>query len=243
MGVKLMKLLTRVFLAVFCFSVIFVGNVMADNAETAHNLATLFRAARKVVSVNQDHINDASVGDKGLSADAVTAKTKENYKAAAGVDLPEGEMYDAMIQAVGNTMAENQDLINEQGKGFKGFLPAIFAKSVADKFSSSMAGKASIKLTAPKELVRNRANRPDKWEDGIIAGKFQSGNWPKDQIYTEEGVAVKGKTGFRLILPEYYGQGCLKCHGEPKGGIDITGGEMEGGTLGQLGGAISVVLY
>ena len=36
---------------------------------------------------------------------------------------------------------------------------------------------------------------------------------------------------------------CLKCHGEPKGAKDITGGKKEGGKLGELGGAISFVLY
>ena len=36
---------------------------------------------------------------------------------------------------------------------------------------------------------------------------------------------------------------CLNCHGDPKGELDITGGKKEGGQLGELGGAISVVIY
>jgi hypothetical protein len=45
------------------------------------------------------------------------------------------------------------------------------------------------------------------------------------------------------MIPEYYGDSCLACHGVPKGAVDITGGKKEGGVLGELGGAISVVIY
>ena len=56
-------------------------------------------------------------------------------------------------------------------------------------------------------------------------------------------VKKNGKQAYRLILPEYYKQSCLACHGQPKGAIDITGGKKEGGRLGELGGAISVVIF
>jgi len=44
-------------------------------------------------------------------------------------------------------------------------------------------------------------------------------------------------------VPEYYGEACLACHGNPKGEVDITGHPKEGGALGDLGGAISITLY
>ena len=37
--------------------------------------------------------------------------------------------------------------------------------------------------------------------------------------------------------------GCLTCHGEPKGEIDVTGYPKEGGKLGDLGGVISITLF
>ena len=61
-------------------------------------------------------------------------------------------------------------------------------------------------------------------------------------MFTEDA-NHKGKPAFRLILPEYYKKACLNCHGEPKGEKDITGGKKEGGKLGELGGAISFVIY
>jgi hypothetical protein len=90
--------------------------------------------------------------------------------------------------------------------------------------------------------VRNRRNRPDAWEAGVIEGKFKSSDWEKGKPFSEHG-EHKGRTGQRLILPEYYGASCLKCHGDPKGERDVTGGEKEGGKLDELGGAISVVIY
>ena len=134
-----------------------------------------------------------------------------------------------------------QESINRKDVGLKGFLPAIFARLVTEKFGANTGGKATLKLTAPKKLVRNRANRPDKWEHNVIEKQFKSAGYPKGKHVTED-TTFKGKDAFRLILPEYYGKSCLGCHGKPKGERDITGGKKEGGVLGQLGGAISVVI-
>ena len=211
----------------------------------SQELTTLYRAARKVISDNQGHINKADIGDKGLSNQAVSAMALDNYAKVTGKKLDANALSDAqkaMIESVGEVMDENQDLINEKGVGFKGFLPAIFARQVANKFNGKMEGKMKIKLTAPKSYVRNRANRPDKWEHNIIETMFKKEGYEKGKAFFEES-KVKGKDAFRFILPEYYGKSCLKCHGEPKGERDITGGKKEGGVLNELGGAISLIIY
>ena len=58
-----------------------------------------------------------------------------------------------------------------------------------------------------------------------------------------EVAEVDGRPAFRMLLPEYYTDSCLTCHGEPKGEIDVTGYPKEGGKAGDLGGAISIVLF
>ncbi|MBL4906923.1 MAG: hypothetical protein JKX94_05670, partial [Sneathiella sp.] len=58
-----------------------------SNEEIALNLATLLRSARAVISDNQKLINDASKGDKGLSAEFVVAKAKENFMEATGKNI------------------------------------------------------------------------------------------------------------------------------------------------------------
>jgi len=225
------------------------GLTDAEKNAVASQAATLFRSARAVISKNQGLINDASKGDKGLTADAVIAAAKENYKKATDEDLPAadnssigGQATAAMLDGVTVVMNQAQDLINEEGKGFKGFLPAIFAKQVADEFTKNMQGTMAIKLTAPKSYVRNRANRPDDWEHDVIENYFKTPGWEQGATHSAQA-QHKGNDAFRFILPEYYKESCLKCHGEPKGELDITGGKMEGGKLGELGGAISVVIF
>lgn len=215
----------------------------ADDAQTAQEIATLFRSARAVISANQAAINDANVGDKGLTGDAVVAKAKENYKTALGKEVDEGNpLLAAELAAIKAVMDENQSLINEKGKGFKGFIPAVFAGQVAGKFSAAMEGQAKVKLTAPESYIRNRKNRPDEWESNVIETKFKSADYKKDEAFAEMA-EDHGQKAFRFIIPEYYAESCLGCHGEPKGELDITGGKKEGGKLGELGGAISVTLF
>jgi hypothetical protein len=132
--------------------------------------------------------------------------------------------------------------INQEGIGLKGFLPAVFARLVTKRFSAEMGDIADIKLTAPKKYVRNRANRPDKWENDVIENVFKAPDHETGQ-HVMAMTEKKGQPAFRLILPEYYKESCLACHGEPKGERDITGGKKEGGVLGELGGAISVTIF
>ncbi len=227
-----------------------IGWAAADKEATAVSLATYLRSARAVISKNQKHINDASKGDKGLSAKAVMAKARANYNKATGVEvstLVEGagqqaELLKALEGSVTEVMNDAQELINKKGSGFKGFLPAIFARLVTEKFRAKKGKVADIKLTAPKAYVRNRSNRPDKWEQKIIETVFKKPGYKKGK-FVAEVTQKKGKKAYRLILPEYYKQSCLACHGGPKGSRDITGGKKEGGTLGELGGAISVAIY
>ena len=96
--------------------------------------------------------------------------------------------------------------------------------------------------SAPRwRKFRNRRNRPDAWESKIIEEQFRSASYEKNKPFAERA-DYKGTEAYRFILPEYYGESCLSCHGQPKGERDITGGMKEGGKLGELGGAISLVI-
>ena len=236
-------------------SVLFIPQISllakAENEAFALDLATAFRAARQVVSDKQTHINNPDIGDKGLSSDFVIAQTKVNFKAATGYGFDEAqnqnELYQksfaALLESIQRVMDQVQPLINEKGTGFKGFLPAVFARQVSEEFRNAMRGEVSIKLTAPKDYVRNRKNRPDAFENKILEKSFRSSGWETNKHVFVEAETVKGQMVDRLMLPEYYGQGCLDCHGEPKGARDITGGKKEGGKLNDLGGAISIIVY
>ena len=221
----------------------------ADDVEMAISLARMLQAGRSVISSNQALINDPSRGDKGLTGDVVLAAAIENYKKLAGTDpisidpaSRQGRALRAEMASIKEVMDENQDLINEKGSGFKGFIPATFARLVTERLQEKIGDEAEIKVTAPPNLVRNRKSRPDDWERSVIEGKFLAPGWPRGQLYWQAAPS-KGRQAFRVMVPEYYSASCLSCHGPKKGDMDITGYPKEGASEGDLGGVISITLF
>ena len=221
----------------------------ADEVEIALSLAKLLQAGRSVISSNQDLINDPSKGDKGLSGDVVLAKTVENFRQDTGLDPMEvdpqsrlGRLLRAEMAVIKQVVDEKQSFINQQGVGFKAFIPAVFARLVTERLGDRVGEELEIKVTAPPALVRNRKSRPDDWERNIIESRFLSLEWKPGEIFYQEQ-PNRGRDAFRVMVPEYYAESCLTCHGEPKGEMDITGYPKEGATEGDLGGVISITLY
>ena len=220
-----------------------------EDAAIAQRLAEMLRDARTVVSNNQDLINNPTLGDKHLTGRVVLDQTVDGYRTATGSDPAasdpksrQGRLLRAMMAAIGAVTDDNQATINEKGTGFKGFIPAVFARLVSEDFNQRAKGEAVVKVTAPPELVRNRKARPDAWEADIMKTKLLAAAWPKGQPYSAV-VDVNGHPAFRVMVPEYYVASCLVCHGSPKGEMDLTGYPKEGGRLGDLGAAISITLY
>ena len=215
----------------------------------AQSLAEMLRDARTVISEKQDLINDPNLGDKHLTGEAVLNQAVELYTKATGVDprktdvsTRQARLLRAMMAAIVEVVDDNQATINEKGTGFKGFIPAAFARLVDEAFERLAKGEADVKVTAPSELVRNRKARPDAWEADIIKTRLLDPAWPTGQPYSAIAEA-DGRPAFRFMVPEYYGESCLTCHGTPKGEMDITGYPKEGGKLNDLGAVISITLY
>jgi len=220
-----------------------------DDAAIAMRLADLLRSARTVISLNQAVINDPDVGDKALTGEKVLSDTIALLNEQTGVDprdtdpsTLEGKLLRAQMDAIAAVVDENQSTINAKGIGFKGFIPAVFARLVNERFADMVGDAAIVKVTAPENLVRNRKARPDAWEATVIKNEFLEPNWPKGQPFSEL-VDVDGRSAYRILVPEYYDASCLSCHGEPAGEVDITGYPKEGGKEGDLGAAISITLF
>ncbi len=228
----------------------FVGVVAADESSdiaTGERLAAFLRAGRTVISGHQKLINDASIGDKHLTGERVADETLEIF--AKGKPAPEDsfdaqdkKLFEAQLAALREVVDEHQKMIDVQGVGFKGFIPATFARLVNERFGEKVGDQARMKVTAPKELVRNRKALPDQWEQQVIEEKFLAADWPKGKPFVEE-VPMNGRPSFRMLIPEYYSASCLTCHGQPKGEMDISGYPKEGGAEGDLGGAMSITLF
>jgi hypothetical protein len=220
-----------------------------DDMAIAQSLAEMLRDARTVISDKQDLINNPQLGDKHLTGEVVLEQAVAKYSKDTGVDPKkldpasrQGRLLRAMMAAIVEVVDDNQPTINEKGTGFKGFIPAVFARLVAESFDHLAKGEAEVKVTAPLELVRNRKARPDPWETEIIEKKLLDAAWPAGQPYSAT-VETNGRPAFRVMVPEYYVQSCLACHGSPKGEVDITGYPKEGGKLNDLGAVISITLY
>ncbi len=219
-----------------------------DDIETGRLLAILLDAGRVTIGANQPLINDATKGDKGFTPEVFEKQLIEKYKERAGVDL--GNLKDAkipemakkllpqLVEASKGTVADNQAVINKQGVAFKGFIPATFGTQAAAKFSSKFG--VYLKQTTHAGLLRNPTNKADDFEAAVLK-KFADPSYPHtgDKIISE---AVDGGKTLRVMLPLFYGKGCLACHGDPKGEKDISGYAKEGAKEGDLGGAISVKL-
>jgi hypothetical protein len=221
----------------------------AEDIATGTRLAELLRAARSVLSNYQPLINDPALGDKHLDGERFTAEAIALYSKRTGHELISDDLmerdrrlFEAQIEAMREVVGEQQDDINRRGIGFKGFVPAVFARLMNEKFAAKVGNEALVRVTAPEVLVRNRKSLPDAWESRIIAEVFSDPHRPKGDLYTE-ATEVNGRPAFRMLMPEYYTQSCLSCHGAPKGEIDVTGYPKEGGKAGDLGGAISIVLF
>lgn len=223
----------------------------ADPDQTiALHLADLLRAGRSVVSSHQAVINNPDLGDKGFTGDALVSQADAAFAeqnggaapAAVAVSDQDRRLMAALTEAMHAVVDAQQADINQPGVGFKGFIPAVFSRLTNEQFEALAGSEARMRVTAPPDLVRNRKARPDAWERQVIETQFLGGDWPKGQAWSEQ-VTVDGRPAFRMMLPEYYRDSCLECHGTPKGAVDITGYPKEGGALGDLGGVISITIF
>lgn len=226
-----------------------LGAASDDDAAIATSLADMLRAARQVISNNQVRINDPNLGDKGLSGHVVLEQALVIYKKNTGTDPAsldpasrQGRLLRAQMDAIVEATDANQATINAKGVGFKGFIPAVFARLVNEAFESRAKNEAQVKVTAPEQLVRNRKARPDAWETDVMRSKLLQPDWARGQAYSAE-TQINDRKEFRMMMPEYYAASCLTCHGSPKGETDITGYPKEGGKEGDLGAVISVTLF
>ena len=149
---SLKSMMTLVLLVPISVAMALATSAMAtggSDKELAEELALLLRSARKVISTNQSQINRQDIADKGLGPDAVVEMTRQNHLSQTHTDINdldattrEGILMLGLIAAVRSVMTEAQPLINDTDVGFKGFLPAVFAREVSSEFNKAMGERA-----------------------------------------------------------------------------------------------------
>ncbi len=237
------RLTTLVMTLIVTAAVGFAGPVHAANEEeTATLLVQLLKVGRSVVSNHQDLINDPTKGEKGFTGEYLGNRVIQLFKEKANIDLgkparsEQSQLLQTLLESEMEVISDFQPVINKPGIGFKGVLPAVFARKTGEKFRQKTG--IGLKLTALE--VRYPANKADSFEDEILK-LFSDPRYPKGRQYSKTTV-WEGRQVLRLMDPEYASASCLKCHGEPRGERDITGMKKEGYKEGELAGAISLTL-
>lgn len=214
----------------------------AGEVETAEFLIKLLQVGRGVISEHQALINDASKANKGFTGDFVAGQIMERFRKQTRIDLsrpngmPQAGLLLALVESEKEVVDESQPVINKAGVGFKGFLPAVFARKSGERFYR----KTGIRLKLTSADYRYPGNKPDDFESEVLR-IFADSRHPKGQSYSK-ATMIDGKPVLRMMDPEYAATSCLNCHGSPKGERDITGMKKEGWKEGELAGAISIMI-
>ncbi|WP_456431242.1 Tll0287-like domain-containing protein [Thermosulfuriphilus sp.] len=203
--------------------------------QIARYIADVIVAGRGIVAQHQEIINDPKRADKGFSPEYVEGLLRQKFKEMTGQEIsdldPEARaVVEEVIKAAKMSVQMNQKRINQPGKGFKGYIPAVFGRETGQ----ILKGRCNIIIKQTTFRYRNAYNQPDPFEKKILK-KFEAPDWPQGKGY---GEFINGR--YRYLRPIYIKKACLKCHGEPAGSRDIAGRIKEGYKEGDLRGAISV---
>ncbi|MEC4184544.1 DUF3365 domain-containing protein [Adlercreutzia sp. R21] len=164
--------------------------------------------------------------------------TSMNARAQMENELREkGQVLAQQMDAVWEFMASNQERLEQisyTSEGvYQGLHCAIVGRSIGALFTSQSTYSTKFVNFNP----RNAADEPDSFEAAALTA-FNEGS--AAEYY--EIASVDGEEVFRYAAPMRIEENCLECHGEPAGEIDVTGFPKEGWQLGDVGGAISIVM-
>lgn len=164
--------------------------------------------------------------------------TSMNARAQMENELREkGQVLAQQMDAMWEFMASNQDRLEQisytDDGVYQGLHCAIVGRSIGALFTSQSSYSTKFVNFEP----RNRADVPDAFESAALTA-FNDGS--ATEYY--EIADVGGVEVFRYAAPMRIEENCLECHGEPAGEIDVTGFPKEGWQLGDVGGAISLIM-
>lgn len=235
----------KLIIAASCF-LLFSSIVPKANAEPTEDLGTLLAklliSARQSISAHPKLVENAPTA--GVNANQILELTRSNFVKNTGTELDEKNEAIAKVMTAIRRVIENAVQGKYKDKWLKDkypgrFLPARFAREVANEFNKSTNGKYVLRLTTLKKwLVNKKENSPDAWEEAALQ-KYISGELHPGRAYFEK-TTYEGKTAARVLKPEFYERSCLNCHGNGEG-VKLHPSK-EDGKLNDLGGAVSVVI-
>jgi hypothetical protein len=227
-------------LSLLCPQVGWTQDWHKETEQAAQLLTTLLNAGRVVIERNQSLINDPRRGDKGFTPEVFERQLLEEFFHQTRIDLKHPpsslpslakELLATLLLTSKEVVADAQFVINQRGIGYKNFIPATFGSQAARRFSAR--SRVTIKQTTLDP--RNLKNTPDAYEELVLERlATQPASTEPVLEWINDGRLL------RTLMPIYYSEDCLACHGSPKGILDISGYPREGAQVGELAGAISI---
>jgi len=238
---------------ILCIKIAQADDVVVHDKESITEIAKVYHASMVYIFNKQSLINSSTQNKDGLFGQSFIGKIQSTYKVMFNQPFPKqtDKHISNLLTLMMLVMEDNRTLLLDNDIGFKGFIPAIFAFQLSQKFKERGFG-LNIKFTNFEDRVRNKLNSPDYWEENALTTlKERSIKEVYDNDTSFEGMAALRYMRAVEITPM-----CLNCHGVPQDNPvnservkeqwhhkDKTGFLMEGWKLGELGGGISVVLY
>lgn len=150
----------------------------------------------------------------------------------------QGRALAQQMDAVWEFMVFNQDRLSQiaytEDGVYQGLHCAIAGRIIGQSFTRQSDYTTRFVNLNP----RNEAGMPDDYEAAALNAFRADGNLQDFYGFAE----ADGKQVFRYLAPMTIEEACLQCHGEPAGELDITGYPKEGWAMGDIGGAISIIM-
>ncbi len=149
--------------------------------------------------------------------------------------LEKAQILASEMDAVWKFFEWNQHQFDVDKDGNEGLYCVIAAKSVSKFFTED----TDYVIHYTNLTTRRPADAPDAFE--IEALEAMHAN-PTVTEYYSATTDAQGRQVFRYAKPLYVTDSCLECHGDPAGEPDRFGFSKEGLELGDIAGAISIVM-
>ncbi len=229
--------------------------VIADESEQVEVklIAQMYLASMDYIFEQQNTINTSNVDKSHLFGkqfiENVSTVYKEKYKRL--FPQPSSLKVSLMYQVMIEVMEDNKTLIQDNDLTFKGFIPAVYAFQISQKFIQKGVG-IKLKFTNQANRVRNLFNLPEAWEANSINRLKQTN---ESELIISSNPS-KNSQPDRYITKISMSPMCLTCHGAPQDNpvnngkpvnewtrLDKTGFEMENWKITDFGGAVSASFY
>lgn len=175
-------------------------------------IINIFVTAQEFIFDNQPVINSIDLDKTHLFGNQFLSNLRTIYKELYGTEFPSTDhpIKSYLLSSMISVMDDNRALIMDEKIQYKGFIPAVFAFQLSQRFSNG-GYPVSIKFVGFEDRSVNELNKPDQWEVKALE-TMKSPGWNQLNSFQEVTMHSK-KNHLRTILPIYHNQQCLSCHG------------------------------